>query len=60
MIPSLDIMALAAGETRRVSLAALADTARGRVSSEGCDERLNSLVAPIAERSGDSSRREWA
>jgi len=42
MAPSLKIIALAAFETLRVSLPTIVDAARGAVSAEVCNERLDS------------------
>src|SRR5262249_30123606 len=52
MAPSLDIIAHAAVETLRISLPTIVDAARGRVSSETCDERLDSWSRRLLDTAG--------
>ncbi len=52
MAPSLGIITLAAAETLRISLPTIIDAARGTVSSEVCDERLDSWSRRLLNEAG--------
>ena len=52
MAPSLDIMALAVVETLRISLPTIVEAARGTVSSEVCDQRLDSWSRRLLDKAG--------
>ncbi len=52
MVPSLDIMAHLAVETLRVSVPTIIDAALGMVSSQVCDERLDSWSRRLLQDAG--------
>ena len=54
MVPSLNLIALAAVETLRISLPTIVDETRGRVSSEVCDRRLDSWSRRLLDKAGIS------
>jgi 1-acyl-sn-glycerol-3-phosphate acyltransferase len=52
MAPSLDIMAHAAVETLRISVPTIIEAALGSVSSQACDERLDSWSRNLLQEAG--------
>ncbi len=52
MTPSLDIMAQAAVETLRISLPTIIEAALGSVTSQACDERLDSWSGNLLQQAG--------
>lgn len=50
MVPSFDVLARVAAETLRISLPTLVEAARGTVSSQVCDERLDSWSRHLLEQ----------
>ena len=54
MAPSLDVLAQVAVETLRISLPTIVEAARGTLTSEVCDERLDSWSRNLVRQAGIS------
>lgn len=52
MAPSLDVLARAALETLRISLPTIVEAARGTLTSQVCDERLDSWARTLLRQAG--------
>ena len=52
MVPSLDVLARAAVETLRISLPTMVQAAQGTLTSQICDERLDSWSRALVEQAG--------
>lgn len=52
MVPSLDVLAKVALETLRISLPTIVEAARGTLTREVCDERLNSWGRRLVRQAG--------